>query len=79
MKLNNQKQVWYHKEKDQLFLFSPWWEIPEGIDLTEVTMNKEKVVWGALVQVGWLIQNLHDIWFGVNFSVEGSFEYVGEL
>lgn len=66
-------KVLMQKETANLFLATPWWEIPEPI--MEETIPNAK--FGVLIQVGWLIQNMHGVYFGVN-SLNG-FEELGDL
>ena len=81
-------KVWMNKTSGDIMLATEQWEpiqiehdekfyesiLPEFKQFTE----GRKVARGLVIQVGWLIQNRHDVWFGVNLGAEDSFEDLGE-
>ena len=67
-----------HKKTGQLLLATPWWEIPDGLDVTSVA-GCSKAVWGALTQVGWLLQNENEVWLGVGLNAAPTFFDIGVL
>jgi hypothetical protein len=80
--------VWVNKTNGELALVHPQWE-PLNIKFDEkfyhelgpevkAMIGKRKIAHGALVQVGWMVQNRHDVWFGLPLSIEDQFEDLGE-
>jgi hypothetical protein len=81
--------VWLNKQSGQIVLATEQWEplqvehdekfyeeiLPEFRQFTK----GRRVVKGRLIQVGWLIQNQHDVWFGVGMSAKNQFEELGEV
>jgi hypothetical protein len=81
--------VWMNKNTGDLVLATPHWEplhiehdknfyeevLPEIKELS----GGRRLVHGTLMQVGWLIQNSHNIWLGVHLSVTEDFEDLGEV
>jgi hypothetical protein len=82
--------IWMNKMSGDLCLVHPQYEpVPGMIKFDEkfyhdlmpdmrAMIGKRKVVHGALVQVGWLLQNSHDVWIGVPMNVSTLFEDIGE-
>lgn len=80
-------RVWRHKETKKIVRSTPWWEIPEGIlddETVTAAMKAKGDPWperkykiGALVQVGWLLENEHGVWWGVGPKAIDSFEDLG--
>jgi hypothetical protein len=79
---------WMNKKTGQVVLATEQWEplqvehdekfyesiLPEFKDFT----GGRKVVRGLLLQVGWLIQNEHGVWFGMPLSITDYFEDLGD-
>jgi len=85
-KVADRVRRWKNKKNNKEFKATPWWEIPPGDDeLAVVEMevefgNKKHKVptkMGVMYQVGWLIQNEHGIWFGLNLEAAEQFEDLG--
>jgi len=83
-------KIWEHKETKKRVRVMPWWEIPEdfldGIGLASA-LQKEKekddfkeraIKIGALVQIGWFLENEHGVWLGVGPSAKESFTEINE-
>ena len=75
-------QLYRHKETKKLFKIAPWYECIDPI-LDDKEIGKEftegrKFKIGSLVQVGWLICNEHDVYFGVHTDALEMFEKVDE-
>lgn len=81
-------RVWMNKMNAQLVLATEQWE-PIQVehdekfyeellpDFKQFTLGR-KLAKGLMVQVGWLVQNNHGIWFGLNMSAAKQFEDLGE-
>lgn len=73
-------QIWKHKKTKKQFRAMPWWEIVDGqeIDHKEIPIPEVNVPWkfGMLVQVGWLIENGHGVWFGISPEAKKQFRVV---
>jgi hypothetical protein len=77
---------WKNKESGKELRVMPWWEQVKngeavetdelGQMLTEVAGQPCKM--GVIVQVGYLLENEHGVWFGVGPSAAKSFEDLGE-
>lgn len=69
-------RIWQHKETKKTFRAMPWWEIPEPLDLgiEDVVLPGRSTKFGVLVQIGWLLENEHSVWFGVNSSAAEWFD-----
>lgn len=81
-------EVWMNKQSGQIVLATPQWEpltihydenLFKEIDpiFTEM-IGDRKIAKGTLMQVGWLLQNQNDVWFGMPLSVREQFETLGE-
>lgn len=85
-------RLWQNKISKKKFRVSEWWECPpseEIADLDEVTgcmvevlmsdgkTQKVKTKIGVLYQVGWLLENEHHVWFGLNMSATDQFKDLG--
>ena len=79
---------WQHKETKKIVRATPWWEIPEDfveeLKIIDAIRDK-KDEWkdrqfkiGALVQVGWLLENEHGVWLGVGPKAKESFDELPE-
>lgn len=80
-------QLWCRKDTGDLLLATPWFEI---LEKDEVVNGKSEILgdadphpkrqfkFGMLTQVGWLIQNQYECWFGVGFNAEENFEVIDE-
>lgn len=79
--------LWLNKQSGQLCLASPHWtpiqikfdeKFYQELDPIVADMAKgRRIVHGALVQVGWLVQNQNDVWFGMPMGVSEQFEDLG--
>lgn len=81
---------WKHKITGEVVKVAVWWEIPPPNEILDSeTISKavrdKKDEWkdrqfkiGALVQVGWLIQNKHGVWLGVGPKGKDVFEDLGD-
>lgn len=80
-------KVWLHKEKGDFCFATPWWEIPEANEVVALKadeavtagLGENRIKFGVLVQVGWLIQNQNDMWLGVGMKAQEAFEDLGDL
>lgn len=74
-------QVWMNKISGEFGIVVPQF-VPVGdyIDL-KVQCDKDGVpfVWGSFYQAGWMIENGHNIFFGLPMSAEDQFEKLGDL
>lgn len=76
--------TWQHKKTKKKFCVIPWYEILKDDtilsekNLGDMTDDGRKFKIGALVQVGWLIKNEHEVFFGVSLEVEKEFKNLGE-
>ena len=81
--------IWMHKTTCELALVNPQWE-PINIKFDEKfyldldpymkqIIGTRKIAHGVLVQVGWMLQNQNDLWFGLSLSASENFEDLGEL
>ena len=68
--------VWMNKKAD-LFIATPWWEIPQ--DILDETIENYRTRFGVLVQVGWLLENEHGVFFGMRLDTKELFEDLGPL
>lgn len=80
--------IWCHKENGDLVLASPRWE-PLTIDFDEslfkemapelmAEVGDRRIARGVLCQVGWLIENGHGVWFGIDLRANEQFVDLGE-
>lgn len=67
-----------HKETKKIFKIVPWWEVLDPIadDNDLGKQDGRKFKFGSLIQIGWLICNEHDVYFGVNMKAMEMFEEV---
>jgi len=75
-------EMWRHKKTGKILKVVPWYEIPDPV--LELSGNDAKkafdldlprrVKFGTLVQVGWLIENEHNIFIGVGIEAAKEFE-----
>lgn len=81
-------RVWMNLHSADIVLATEQWE-PFQIEYDEKFYESilpefkqftvgRKIVRGLLMQVGWLIQNQHDVWFGLPMSAQKQFEDLGE-
>lgn len=77
---------WRHKEKGNLVRATPWWgPVGEAIlnqdDLPPDTDDPypRRIHFGAIAQVGWLIETENNIWLGLNLTSQDAFENLGLL
>lgn len=83
----NFPQIWCSKINGQLLVVIPWFDMLQDETLIEGQLSvldtritdSRKFKIGALAQVGWLVQNEHGIYFGVNMAAMKCMEKVGEL
>lgn len=80
-------RTWEHKETKKKVRATEWWEIADPILEEEVSkamqdkkdeFKDRKFKIGALVQVGWLLENEHNVWLGVGPKAAESFNDLGE-
>lgn len=75
-------QIWINKKSGELAWVMPWMEIIKGQEILAVNIPDDKTqvrsVFGALAQVGWLVENGHGVFFGIGLQAEELFEKVGE-
>lgn len=75
-------KTWEHKENKKRVRVMPWWECIDPIidSATDEAAKKladgKNIRIGALVQIGWLIENENGVWFGVNMTAQ---EYFSEV
>ena len=79
-------KVWMNRNTGQICLATPWWEIMPGDEAIAMKMevicnntSQARMKFGLLTQIGWLIQNEHDLWAGFGLATEDLFEEIGEL
>jgi len=73
---------WRHKETKKEFKVVPWWMIPDPVvelsaeetKTSGLSEDKRMAQFGALVQVGWLIENEHNVFIGIGLKAEEHFE-----
>lgn len=73
---------WQHKETKQKVRVMPWYEVVDEtlfnekeLPLPEFKDRKYKI--GALVQIGWLLENKNGVWLGVGPKAKDSFKDLG--
>ena len=80
-------KTWQHKTTKKKFKVMPWWECldplmaddkatPETIDVGTHLTEGRKFKIGAIVQIGWLLENGHGVWFGMGPKAAESFNEV---
>ena len=85
---------WRHKDTGQIFNVIPWWQCEgELIDAESAKKalkddpeaQKEIGDWpdrlyrvGVLAQIGWLLENEHNIWVGLGPKAKNYFDDLGE-
>ena len=75
---------WQNKKSKKFVKCVPWMECVEPILSDKDGLGKilglgdRKFKIGALIQVGFLLENEHNVWFGVNMSAEKQFKDCGE-
>jgi hypothetical protein len=78
-------RLWENKESKLQLRVMPWWEVVKDGEIEEVDVLGNMVAeiadrpckFGLLTQIGYLIENDHGIWFGVNLSAAEGFEDKG--
>ena len=79
-------RLWKNKESGKEFRVMPWWEAVKEGDIEETNELGEMVTevagrpckFGVITQIGFLLENEHGVWFGVNLSAAEHFEDLGE-
>jgi hypothetical protein len=79
-------RIWRNKESGSSVRVMPWWETVKDGEIEEVNELGEMITevsgrpakFGVLVQIGYLIENDHGIWLGVNRSAAEAFDDMGE-
>ena len=81
-------EVWMNKLNGELALATPHWQavtcrfdenlIKELDPMIAKEIGSRKIASGTLVQVGWLLQNQNDVWFGMPLSISEQFEVLGD-
>lgn len=73
-------RLWRHRTNKKKMRVMPWWEIPDPILDSETikagTGVDAKI--GVLVQIGYLLENEHGMWFGVGPKAADFFMDMGE-
>jgi len=73
-------QTWKHKENGKTHRVCPWWEMMPGTEINDKDIGDPipGTPWkfGMLIQVGWLLENEHGVWFGVGPDAKEFFEVV---
>lgn len=82
MKSSDGIRLWKNKTTKQIVQATPWWEIVDPILsdkdlLAENLIEGRKFKIGTLIQIGWLIKNKNDVWFGTGISVAEHFKDIG--
>lgn len=75
--------IWMNKDSGDLAIVVPWmhigdegsWEVKPIIDVVDGI----SIALAAVAQIGWLFRNEHDVYFGIEMSVQKQFEDLGEL
>lgn len=81
--------VWMNKQTGKIMLAHPHWE-PLHLQFDEKFYDEldigfkemagdRKIAHGTLLQVGWLLQNEHEVWLGMPLSITDQFEDLGEI
>lgn len=70
-----------HKNANEsLKLVSPWFMVkPESSWNPDMIVEGIEIGLTAVLQIGWLINNEHDVYFGMGMNVSEEFEDLGEL
>jgi hypothetical protein len=75
-------RYWKNKKSGQIMKVMPWLETVADtvINAKEIPMPKVNTPWkfGMLVQIGYLIENEHGVWFGVGPKAKVGFKDLGE-
>jgi hypothetical protein len=86
LKMKIKTKIWKHKETGKEYRVKPWWEcIPCNIPVTDIVRDENDewpdrmFAFGTLIQIGWLLENEHDVWFGTNNTVKEYFDEIGEI
>lgn len=77
---------WQHKETQKILRVMPWWEIPYDEEIIQTELDKidpdskddRRIKIGVLVQVGFLLENEHQVWLGVGPKAQEHFNDLGE-
>lgn len=87
--MNNLLKLYMNKRTGQLAIITPHWQpivinfdqkFYEELDPAIAQMIQgRKIAHGVLCQVGWLVQNEHEVWFGLPLSVIDQFEEIGDV
>jgi hypothetical protein len=81
-------QVWQNTVSGELFQVMPWMQVITGDEIAAVPIpdtaedgkpQTVRTVFGALAQIGWMIENGNGVHFGIGLNAEKSFESLGEL
>lgn len=75
-------RIWQNKINKKKFRVMPWWERAEcddnELDKAMTTKFKRPCKFGILMQIGYLLENEHGIWFGLNLTAKKQFKDLGE-
>lgn len=79
-------RLWKNKTSGAKVRVMPWWETIKDGEVEEVDELGEMLSvvadrpckFGTLVQIGYLIENQHGVWFGMGPNAIDSFEDLGE-
>lgn len=69
---------WRHKKTKREIRVLPWWEMLKSDIVLDGSEKKRRYKIGALIQIGWLLENEHGVFFGVGPKAEKEFESLGE-
>ena len=81
-------QIWMNKSSAEVFHVVPWMQVMKGDEIVATPIpdvaddgkpQTVRAVFGALAQIGWMIENGHGVHLGVGLNVESHFEKISEL
>lgn len=86
MKVQTYPRIWQNRKSKAKVRVMPWWETVKDGQIEQVDdmgrmvtkMSGRPCKFGVLVQIGYLIENQHGVWFGVGPGVEKGFKDLGE-
>lgn len=86
MKVQTYPRIWQNKKTKKKVRVMPWWETMKDGEIEQVDdmgrmfteMSGRLCKWGVLVQIGYLLENEHGVWFGVGPGAEKGFKDLGE-
>lgn len=78
---------WQHKKTKKIFKVVPWWEVLKSDEFLnqdnfDIKIGNKKIKtkykFGALTQIGWLLENEHGIFIGFGLKAEKEFKKLGQ-